>query len=124
MTYVSGRAILWLAQADIVRSNTAWAMDICVRCSVFFFVAERWAVPSWTRPGDQTGGPWATLGLRRLVTRPAELFLNLLAVTTRTCTFSKESEKIVIFMSAVLHTSATHSVDFKSLQQIYIYMSM
>jgi hypothetical protein len=69
---------------------------------------------------DATGSPQATYDTRRIVTRPAKLFLSLLIVTkAHPSLFSEGFENKIVFTisSAALHTSATHAIDFKTLLQ-------
>jgi hypothetical protein len=67
---------------------------------------------------DLTGGQRATSGQRQFVTRPAELFVNLLLVTTSSfILFTPKDLKIVVIFisSAALRTSAIHATDCKTL---------
>jgi hypothetical protein len=67
---------------------------------------------------DPTGVPRATSGPRPLVTRPAQLFVNLLLLATSSFIFftPKDLKKVVILISsAALRTAATHVTDIKTL---------
>jgi hypothetical protein len=66
---------------------------------------------------SSTGSPHDTVGPRPLETRPENLFVNLLLVTTNLfILFSpKDLGKIVIIRSVALRTSATHNTVFKTI---------
>jgi hypothetical protein len=53
---------------------------------------------------EPTGGPWTTYGPGQLVTRPAELFINLLPVTTSSFILftSKDLKEKLRFLSRLL----------------------
>jgi hypothetical protein len=65
---------------------------------------------------DPTGGSRATSGPRPLVTRPANLFVDLLLQPHLFSSLRRIGKNIVILISsAALRTSATHATDFKTL---------
>jgi hypothetical protein len=59
-----------------------------------------------------TSDPRAKSGPRQLVTRPAELFVNLFLVLQAHFPLLQRVSKIVIISSAALRASVTHATDF------------
>jgi hypothetical protein len=63
-----------------------------------------------------TGGPRVKSGTRRIVTRWAKLFVNLLLATTKSFLSFHNGYKtiVILFSSAVFCTSTTYAADFKN----------